>query len=351
MGKVHPLARLILAPLAALFRVVTGVRNLLYDRGFLASYRSSLPVISIGNLTVGGNGKTPLCLFLVEQLRERGYNPVILSRGYGGTLSGPHRVRENDLASAVGDEPLLMSRTGGSPVVIARARAEGARFIEQQGLGDLIVLDDGFQHRTLKRDFDIIAVFAGSDEAIEDFARGELLPLGRFREERDAGLRRASMVVASYRSVRAPGADVGSVDERLNRVIPLGMPVVRASYEFLEVRSLDGERVIPAGAVQAFAGIANPQGFFESLTRVGYTVERAHFFPDHHPFTEAEVSELIDEHPGVLFVCTEKDGVKLREMGERVRRAFAEFRVRLVVEPLDEFVESVIRSIRDRSQS
>ena len=351
MGKAHPLARPILAPLSALYRVVTGLRNVLYDRGFCSSYQSALPVISVGNLTVGGNGKTPLCLYLVEQLKELGYKPVILSRGYGGNLSGPHRVQENDSPSAVGDEPLLMARSSGVPVVIARARSEGARFTEREGLGDLIVLDDGFQHRKLKRDLDIITVFAGSDEAIADFARGELLPLGRFREDRDAGLHRASMVVASYRSVLPPGTDVGALDERLQRVLPLGMPVVRAYYEFVEVRSLDGERSIPDCAVQAFAGIANPQGFFESLKRVGYTVEGEHAFRDHHPFTEGEVTKLIDAHPGALFVCTEKDGVKLREMSERVRRAFGEFRVRLTVVPSEEFMNSVLRSIRDRSQS
>jgi tetraacyldisaccharide 4'-kinase len=310
-----------------------------------------LPVISVGNLTVGGNGKTPLCLYLVEQLTERGYKPVILSRGYGGSLSGPHRVQENDSPSTVGDEPLLMARASGVPVVIARARAEGARFIEREGLGDLIVLDDGFQHRKLRRDFDIIAVFAGSDEALDDFARGEVLPLGRFREARDAGLRRASLVVASYRSVLAPGTDVGAVSERLQRIVPAGMPVVRAYYEFVEVRSLDGERVIPACAVHAFAGIANPDGFFESLKRVGYMVERTHSFPDHHPFTEEEVAGLIDAHPGAVFVCTEKDGVKLREMSERVRGAFAEFRVRLTVVPSEELMNSVLQSVRNRQQS
>jgi tetraacyldisaccharide 4'-kinase len=244
-----------------------------------------------------------------------------------------------------------MARSSGVPVVIARARAEGARFIEREGLGDLIVLDDGFQHRKLQRDLDIIAVFAGSDESVEDFVRGDLLPLGRFREDRDAGLRRASLVVASYRSVLAPGTDLGTVDERLRRILPAGMPVVRAYYEFVEVRSLDGERSIPTCAVQAFAGIANPHGFFESLARVGYTVERAHSFPDHHPFTEAEVIKLIDANPGALFVCTEKDGVKLREMSERVRRAFAEFRVRLTVVPSEEFMNSVLRSVRNRSQN
>lgn len=348
MSKAHPLARPFLAPLAALFRGITRTRNYLFDSGYLASYKSSLPVLSVGNLTVGGNGKTPLCLYLVERLKERGYKPAILSRGYGGRIVGPHRVGENDSPSAVGDEPLLMARSSGVPVVIARARAEGARMIEREQLGDLIILDDGFQHRKLKRDLDIIALFAGSDEALEDFSRGELLPLGRFREDRDAGLRRASMVVASYRSVLPSGTELGSVDERLQSVVPSSLPVFRAYYEFVHIRSLVGGRTIEPRPVHAFAGIANPQGFFESLRRVGYTVERTHAFPDHHPFTEQELTKLIDAHPGVLFVCTEKDGVKLQEMSERVRNSFAEFCVRLKVEPADSFIDLVERSIRER---
>lgn len=350
MGKAHLLTRPLLAPLAALFRSITRTRNYLFDRGYLSSYRSSLPVISVGNLTVGGNGKTPLCLYLVERLKEQGYKPVILSRGYGGSLSGPHHVGQNDSPSAVGDEPLLMARSSGVPVVIARARAEGAQMIEREQLGDLIILDDGFQHRKLKRDVDIIAVFAGTDEALEDFSRGELLPLGRFREDRDVGLGRASMVVASYRAVLPPRTELRQIDERLERVVPSGLPIFRAYYEFVDVRALNGGSSIEPRPVHAFAGIANPQGFFESLRRVGYTVERTHAFPDHHAFTEQELTKLIEANPGALFVCTEKDGVKLREMSERVRNSFAEFRVRLKLVPPDSFMDLVQRSIRDRAR-
>jgi tetraacyldisaccharide 4'-kinase len=221
--------------------------------------------------------------------------------------------------------------------------------IEREQLGDLIILDDGFQHRKLKRDLDIIAVFAGTDEALEDFSRGELLPLGRFREDRDVGLRRASMVVASYRSVLPPGTELGHVDERLHHAVPSQLPVFRAYYEFVDVRTLDGNRSIEPRPVHAFAGIANPQGFFESLRRVGYTVERTHAFPDHHAFTEQELTKLIDANPGALFVCTEKDGVKLREMSERVRRSFAEFRVHLRVVPADSFMDLVQRALRNRN--
>ncbi len=341
--------RPLLMPLALLYRGISRIRNEFYDRGWFASYASALPVMSVGNLTVGGNGKTPLCLYLIEELQARGWKPVILSRGYGGTQKGPHRVREEDSPSVVGDEPLLIARASGVPVVIARSRVEGARRIERDNLGDVIVLDDGFQHRRLKRDLDILSMFAGTEQAIVAFVQGDMLPLGRFREDRDIGLRRASLLVVSERSVLPQGTDVPALDERILRIVPASVPIFRSYYEFIEIRTLTGEPVITPRTVHGFAGIANPQGFFESLRRVGYSVERTHEFPDHHPFSEDELAALIRDNPGALFVCTEKDAVKIRGMSERVRCSFAEFRVRLKVVPSDAFMVAIERSLPGRS--
>lgn len=335
--------------LSLLYGAITRARNALYGCGALRSYASALPVISVGNLTVGGNGKTPLCLYLVEELRLRGLKPVILSRGYGGRLKGPYRVRPTDSARDVGDEPLLMAIASGGPVVVARSRAHGARMIESEKLGDVIVLDDGFQHRALGRDLDIISMFAGSEDALDAFVKGELLPLGRFREDRDGGLQRAGLFVVSYRNVVPSGEEMPVVDARVLSLIPPGVTVFRAAYEFLEVRALQSGSAVTPRKIHAFAGIANPQGFFSSLERVGYAVEARHEFPDHYAFTEDELSRLVDANPGVLFVCTEKDAVKIRGMSERIVAAFAEFRVRLKVMPSDAFIVAVMRSIQNAS--
>lgn len=335
--------------LSLLYGMITRVRNALYDRGLLRSYTSSLPIISIGNLTAGGNGKTPLCLYLVEELRSRGRKPVILSRGYGGRFKGPYLVNPVDAPGDVGDEPLLMARTSKVPVVIARSRSQGARMIERDKLGDVIVLDDGFQHRALARDLDIVSMFAGSEEAVDSFVRGEILPLGRFREDRDAGMQRADLFVVSYRNVVPLGEEMPVVDARILSLVPSGVTVFRAAYDFLEVSSLQSGAVIRPQKVHAFAGIANPQGFFKSLEKVGFVVEERHQFPDHYAFTEAKLAGLVDAHPGTLFVCTEKDAVKIRGMSERVVSAFAEFRVRLKVVPSDAFIVAVTRSIQNVS--
>lgn len=346
MRRVPFILWLPLKTLSSLYGVVTRARNHLYDRGILRSYVSSLRVVSVGNLTVGGNGKTPLCLFIVEALKQRGLNPVILSRGYGGTLKGPHIVRPTDSPKCVGDEPLLMALTGGVPVVISRSRAEGARLIEREELGDVIILDDGFQHRKLARQMDVLSAFVGTEESVESFGAGELLPLGRFREDRDAGLRRASMFVASFRRAISAGGEVPAVDERILAQVPAGVQVFRSAYEWIGVRSLnDGSSISPRPVI-AFAGIANPQGFFASLEETGFEVVKRFEFADHHAFSEDEVARLVDENPGALFVCTEKDGVKIREMSDRIRSAFAEFRVRLKVVPSDAFVVSILRAIQ-----
>ena len=346
MRKLSFVTWLPLKGLSVLYGAVTRMRNYLYDCGVARSYTSSLPVVSIGNLTVGGNGKTPLCLYVVHELKARGYTPVILSRGYGGSNRAPRLVLDADSPDLVGDEPLLMAQTSGAPVVVARSRSAGARLIERESLGDVIILDDGFQHRKLARELDIISAFAGTEEAVEAFVGGELLPVGRFREDRDAGLRRSSLFVVSFRRVLAAGEDMPAVNDRLLSLVPSGVTVFRAAYELSEVRSLGDGSTVPPQGVHAFAGIANPEGFFDSVAHVGFEVAARHEFPDHHPFSESEVAKLVDGNPGTLFVCTEKDAVKIRQMSERIRSAFAEFRVRLKVVPADAFMVAIQRSIQ-----
>ncbi len=335
--------------LSGIYDGITSARNYLYDAGFLSAYTSSIPVVSVGNVTVGGNGKTPLCLYLVEQLVARGMKPVILSRGYGGRQRGPHRVSDVDTAVDVGDEPLLMARRSGVPVYIARSRSSGARRIEEDEAGDVIVLDDGFQHRRLERDVNIVSIFGGSEKAIEEFARGRLLPYGRFREDRERALSRADLAVVSYRRVFPMEGEVPQVDERILRALPKTVTVFRAFYKSLGVLGLADARPIEPRGVRALSGIANPEGFYQSLSDLGFTVTGRHAYPDHYGFTEDEVVALLASYPGELFVCTEKDAVKIKGMGERARAAFAELKVSLAVIPSDAFMVSILRAIRQRS--
>lgn len=164
IGK-EPLST-ILYPFSLLYGVASSVKNHLYDTGVLSQYTTSIPVICVGNITVGGSGKSPVVQMIVSKLLSQGKRPVILSRGYGGSERGPIEVKEEHLASAVGDEPLMHKKHFRQTVsvVVARKRAHGAQFIEEKSLGDIIVLDDGYQHRALNRAVNILLIDRSSKE-------------------------------------------------------------------------------------------------------------------------------------------------------------------------------------------
>jgi len=330
---------------SVLYGGVVAARGALYDTGVLRAYTSKLPVISVGNVTAGGNGKTPLCLYLVEELRSRGMKPVILSRGYGGSEKGPYRVQLSDSPSRVGDEPLLMAQAEVAPVYIARSRARGARQIESDQAGDVIVLDDGFQHRALARNVDIVSIFAGAPEAVEAFVAGRLLPDGLFREPRDRALRRASMFVISERRVAESQELLSPLDERLLKILPAGISVYRAYFEAVGVRWLDSGEPLAPQTIGAFAAIANPETFFDSLVRLGFAVSERQSFADHHALSEHEMRELCARNPGLPLVCTQKDAVKLVAMPPDLRRRIAVLAVKLKVVPADAFMVQVQRKM------
>lgn len=325
--------------LSVLYGAITACRRWLYDRGVLASYRSFLPVISVGNITAGGNGKTPLCQLLVREARSHGYRPVVLSRGYGGRIRGPHRVSAYDTPEQVGDEPVLLMQAG-IPVFVARSRVRGIRMIEALGEFDLVILDDGLQHRALHRDLDIVSIFAGSEGAIQDFLKGALLPAGMFRENRDHALQRASLVVLSHRRV-LDTASVPNVDERLMRLMPRGGSVFSAYLEPKGVVSMMDRETLSPRSVCAFAGIAQPEGFFRSLETLGFSVKARFSFSDHHPFSEPEILSMLDRHPDLIFVCTAKDAVKLSQLPAAIQRRLAVLVVEAVVAPHETFWPSI----------
>jgi len=334
----------VLRALAKIYGTIVWARGWLYDRGVLASYKSSLPVVSIGNVTAGGNGKTPVCLFVADALKTRGMRPAIVSRGYGGRLKGPHRVTEVDRPSDVGDEPVLMARHG-HPVYIARRRVRAVKQIEREATADVIVLDDGLQHRSLCRDIDIVSIFAGTNEAVEDFLKGELLPLGLFREGRSKALTRASLVVLSQRKVMSE-QELPEVDPRIARVLPPGIEVCRSYLAPMKVVSLRKSSDIEPSQIAAFAAIANPSGFFESLAGLGFTVSETFGFDDHYQYTEEDVARMLERVPEGWLVCTEKDAVKLEAMPSEILERIGVLRVSARVVPENRFIADILTRLR-----
>jgi tetraacyldisaccharide 4'-kinase len=282
------LASSLLAPLAMVYGAVADLRLGAPGR------RAGVPVVCVGNLTVGGGGKTPTALAVARLLAHAGERPIFLSRGYGGRLAGPLRVDPaRHRALDVGDEPLLLARV--APTVIARDRIEGARMAVAGG-ASVIVMDDGFQNPSLAKDLSLVVV-----DARRGVGNGRIIPAGPLRASVRSQLARAHALVVIGTSAGAAGviADARAGD----------LPVLHARL----CPDAGLSATLAGGRVLAFAGIADPQKFFATLAEAGIAVSATRSFPDHHRYTPGEALALCDEadHSGLALVTTEKDLVRL----------------------------------------
>jgi tetraacyldisaccharide 4'-kinase len=271
-----------------------------------------VPVISVGNLTFGGTGKTPMVIALVRDLVHRGRRPAVLTRGY--RRSADHQLvllgpEPRQAVAEAGDEPIEMARRlPGVPVVVDADRGRGGA--EAQRLGaDVLVLDDGFQHLQLARDLDLVLLDAG-----DPWGGGRLPPLGRLREPVSAIARADAVVVTKVPVDHDP--TVVAITEQVRELQP-EMPVFAARTRITRVRQPERGWVEPevlAGAkVFAFAGLGRPQAFADVLETAGAEVVAQRWFPDHHVYTADDLLQLADqaERAGAALVTTAKDSVKL----------------------------------------
>jgi tetraacyldisaccharide 4'-kinase len=303
------------------FQLLLHVREKLYKSGIFRTHRLNHPVISIGNLTLGGTGKTPLTIFLAEQMREEGLRPVVLSRGYRRKSRGAVVVSRG--AGPIvpwedaGDEPYLMARrlSGKAAVVVGESRYLAGLRAESEKLGNLFILDDGFQHRQLNRDVDIVTI-----DPVEWRAGESLLPMGRWREPKSALAR----------------ADAACV---MNDRLDLPIPQFKTSLEVEDI--FDGDTRVPlpelAGrSITAFAGIAKPERFFATLDSIGLRIAKKVPFPDHHAFTDDELRSL----GGDVRLTTEKDAVKLEKRGR-----FLALRVSVNISGFDRLRDLILKRL------
>ncbi len=247
------------------------------------AYRPAAPVICIGNLTLGGAGKTPVAIAILQRLTAMRASPVALSRGYGGAAAGPLQVEPDHLASEVGDEPLLLARH--APAIIAKDRAAGARAAMEAGAG-VIVMDDGFQNPALPKDLSIAVI-----DSETGFGNGRVFPAGPLRESAADGLARADAVILMGRGSFDPGHPV----------------TLRAQLRAPMAAAFDDRRVV------AFAGIGRPEKFFQSLQRAGADIIAVFSYPDHHAYGEDDIQRMkaLSRARGAALVTTEKDYVRL----------------------------------------
>lgn len=308
-------------PLSGLYGAGIALRNRLFDRGVLPSLRLEQPVVSVGNLSTGGTGKTPFVIALGELLKERGISFDVLSRGYGRSTRGVRVVDPNGSPSDFGDEPLLIARALGVPVVVGESRYDAGLAAQQSFPSRLHVLDDGFQHRALARDFDIVLVTAA------DFD-DRLLPSGRLREPLSS-LRRADAVILPA------GFSAENVELR-------DKPIWRMTRNFLLPE-------VPASPV-VFCGIARPQQFFAQLRVAGVTPAAEIVFRDHHAYGRNDVQVLLNARRQLGaggFLTTEKDMVNLGDLRASLD-PLAVAGLKLTIDHPAELVDTILARIADR---
>jgi len=303
------------------FRFLVNARDALYRNGFFPTHRLPHPVISVGNITVGGTGKTPLVVLLAERLRDEGYRPIVLSRGYKRKSSGIVIVSagQGPLVpwQRAGDEPYLIARrTRGVAVVVGADRYAAGLMATEQKLGNLFILDDGFQHRRLFRNVDLVTI-----DPTEWTAGEKLFPYGRWREPQEALLRADAAVVQT------------------GPLLTLPIPIFRVEtvldglYENNEPVRADSLR---NAAITAFAGIAKPQRFFSALESLGVTPTKRIGFRDHHSYSPQELADL----GGEFRITTEKDAIKLEGRG-----TFLHLRISARIPDLDALLTLIRKKI------
>ncbi len=313
-----PMLRALLTPISWAYAAAAAQRQ----RTTIVRHAPA-PVVCIGNLTVGGAGKTPIARFVREKL---GAGAHLLSRGYGGRAVGPLRVTNDMDAREVGDEPLLHAKDG--PAWVARDRVAGALAACNAG-ARAIVMDDGFQNPSLAKDLSLVVVDPGFG-----VGNGAVFPAGPLRERLKDGLARADAIIMAH-----PWSPQGvSLAEPHEWLADFAKPILHAVIE--------PEGAAPAGKVVAFAGLARPEKFFDTLTALGVAVEEAAPYPDHHVFTADDLdflAQLADEHDAKL-ITTEKDAARLTPEW-RARVTVLPVRARFADEPT---LDALLEPIRSR---
>jgi tetraacyldisaccharide 4'-kinase len=306
-------------PLSAIFGAGVATRNALYDRGVFPVKKLARPVVSIGNISVGGSGKTPFVIALGQLLAERGITFDVLSRGYGRASTGIAVVDPSGSPAQFGDEPLLIARKLQAPVIVGTDRYQAGLLAEQKFPNRLHVLDDGFQHRRLHRDFDIV-LLPKEDQA------GSLLPTGRLREPLGA-LRRADAVVL----FDSPAQPIEG-----NRIWHAARKI---------------ELPVAARKTIAFSGIARPQQFLAGLQSSRLEIAGALTFRDHHRYQQRDIDRLLQfkKQTGVDgFITTEKDLINLGPLASQLPPLLTAG-LRIEIESAEQVVIEMIKTIEQRS--
>ncbi len=306
--------RFYLRPLSFLYQQIVGVKNSLFDRGAIGVYKAPVPVVSIGNLTMGGTGKTPVTDFCLKSLVAQGKKVAVISRSYRADASSPCLVDVGHPFAAryFGDEPVLLAQANPQvSVFVGPSKWQTAQYAVTQGSFDLLLVDDGFQHRKLFRDLNIVILDA--TEALTNYA---VVPEGRGREGWQ-GLERADVIVVTKCNL-ASEEYLKDLESRL----PAGKEVMYLGYEITSLKNAQNKQTMSCAEIKdqemfLVSAIARPDVFEKMMRDLGSVSKKSMHFRDHHQYTPSDIKNLEDEFAkshAALLVSTEKDAVKLRAL-------------------------------------
>ncbi|EMJ7519315.1 tetraacyldisaccharide 4'-kinase [Providencia rettgeri] len=283
---------ILLLPLSFLYGLITVILHMAYKVGLFRSWKAPVPVVVVGNLTAGGNGKTPVVIWLVESLTNAGYRVGVVSRGYGGKSENyPLVLNEATTTQVAGDEPVLIFHRTKAPVAVAPKRSDAVKALLQAYELDVIITDDGLQHYALQRDYEIVVI-----DGQRRFGNGWWLPAGPMRER-----------IGRLKTVNASIVNGGN---------PQGNEVLMTleGDSAINLVSLKKQPVTELESVVAMAGIGHPTRFFNSLQGKGVVLEGSQAFADHQSYEQQQLMSLVKPHQSLLM--TEKDAVKCREFAQ-----------------------------------
>ena len=312
----HPVAWLFW-PVSRLFLFLARHRRAQYLVGKKPAYHPQIPVIVVGNISVGGTGKTPISIWLIEELKKRGLRPGLVSRGYGGKAPDyPYSVSASDSASVTGDEPLMIHLRTGIPVVVDPDRAGAVRYLIENEQVDVVISDDGLQHYRLARTMELVVV-----DGERGFGNEKTLPMGPLREP-IARLEAVDAILVNGAVSHPTLSHLSHLHDKIfSFTLQTGAWVPLNSESIPEIQSLEsGQQKV----IHGLAGIGNPQRFFATLGRLGIP-HQPHSFPDHHDYTELD----LEPFEAGLVLTTEKDAVKLRHFGS-LRGAYLPINVEIM---------------------
>ncbi|MDD9880272.1 MAG: tetraacyldisaccharide 4'-kinase [Candidatus Marinimicrobia bacterium] len=309
-NQIEPKFRYALFPLALLYWGITFWRNLFYSMGFFVTRKLPAKVISVGNITSGGTGKTPAVIYLAKILLSQGNRVSILSRGYGRKTAGTQVVTDGKTPVTdwrnFGDEPTLMANElTGVPIVVDNNRHRGGMMLVDRFNPDIIIMDDAFQHRAIERDIDIVLINSQDSRATH-----KLLPYGMLREPW-MSLKRADVIIFTKYNLKKPAPFLRSLARRINR------PRLKSGYSIGAPKHIkDSNKIMkPEARVMAVAAIGDSEGFARTIKRAGISIVEKMFFMDHYDYTQEDIDQIRDQMKKSnidAVITTEKDAIKLR---------------------------------------